>query len=188
MEPEKRDAYVAAKLGQERMCQVANLNELRILRPGAIYGPDQRWNAPIGVRKGPMLVRLGNAGQIPLTHVGNCAEAIVRAAEIPVLESPDILNLVDDDLPDRKRFLAGLRGTRPKYVLPVHWRLIHGLAQLAAKIPGRKRGLLRPAVVRARMMPVRYSDRRAKLRLDWAPKIPFEDGMRDAIAKGISHG
>lgn len=185
--PETRDAYCAAKLDQETMARGAAGRRgiaLTVLRPGAIYGPGQTWNAHLGPALGSLLIRLGRDGQIPLIHVENCAEAILLAAEA---QASGTYNLVDDDLPDRPRFVAAhARSGWPRLVLPLSWRLMLGAARLVDPLPGHRPGLLRPAVLRARMMPMRYSNARAKDALGWFPRIGFDEGMARALAEGAA--
>lgn len=182
--PETRDAYAAAKLDQEVMARAVAARRglpLTILRPGAVYGPGHCWNAHLGAVLGPVLLRLGRDGEIPLTHIENCADAVLLAAES---RETGTFNLVDDDLPDRSRFLAALAPVGwPRLVLPIDWRLMLAAAQLLAPLPVAKPGLLRPAVLRARMMPVRYSNARAKAALGWVPRIGFDEGMARLLAE-----
>ncbi|KAA0920360.1 NAD-dependent epimerase/dehydratase family protein [Aquicoccus porphyridii] len=181
--PDARDAYTRAKLAQEKMVREAGLAGW-IARPGAVYGPGRLWNAHLGPRLGPVLIRLGGAGQIPLVSVRTCAEALVLAAEtdppghgmLPVL-------LVDDDLPDRAQFLSALGPRAPSFVLPLSWRILDRLAPGLAHVPGlapRLPGLLRPRPLRARMRPARYSNAHARAVLGWQP-TRFADAMRDAL-------
>lgn len=181
--PDARDAYTRAKLAQEEMVQGAGLAGW-IARPGAVYGPGRLWNAHLGPRFGPVLIRLGGAGQIPLVSVQSCAEALVLAAETePSGHGMQPVILVDDDLPDRAQFLAALGPRAPSIVLPLSWRLIDRLAMGLTNIPGlapRLPGLLRPRPLRARMRPARYSNAHARAVLGWTP-TRFADGMRNAL-------
>ncbi len=98
-----RDAYTRAKLAQEQ-CVVAGGGPATVLRIGAVWGPGQLWNAHLGLAKGPVLIRLGSDGQVPLTHIARVATAMVLAAETgPTGANP--LNILDDDLPDRLRYI-----------------------------------------------------------------------------------
>ncbi|WP_372611169.1 NAD-dependent epimerase/dehydratase family protein [Aquicoccus sp.] len=181
--PDARDAYTRAKLAQEEMLQGAGLGGW-IARPGAVYGPGRLWNAHLGPRLGPLLVRLGDAGQIPLVSVESCAEALVLAAETdPPGPGLQPVILVDDDLPDRARFLSALGPKAPAIVLPLSWRFLDRLATGLSRVPGlatRLPGLLRPRPLRARMRPARYSNDHAKAVLGWTP-TRFDQGMCDAL-------
>jgi nucleoside-diphosphate-sugar epimerase len=172
-DPGARDAYTRAKLAQEEVVRSAG-QPAWILRIGAIWGPGRLWNGHLGVALGPLLLRCGREGDIPLCHVDHAARAMVAAAETAP-EGIEVLNILDSDLPDRIDYVAALRaGGWPKLVVPVPWRLLDLVARPgASKLPG----LLRRPVLRARLMPLSYSNDRARARLDWEPWMGFEDAM-----------
>ncbi len=168
--PALRDAYTRAKLAQEGAVVGSGL-ALCIARVGAVWGPGQLWNAHLGVPLGPLLVRIGSAGELPLAHVQNVALALVLAAET----GTGIVNVVDDDRPSPRDYVAALRtGGWPKVVIPVSWRLLDRACALP--LPG---GLFRRSSLRARMMPRRYSNDRLRA-LGWLAQIGFRDGLRGA--------
>ena len=174
-----RDAYTRAKLAQEHVT-IGGPCPATILRIGAVWGPGMLWNAHIGVAKGPVLLRLGRDGQIPLAHIDRVATALVCAAEIgPTAANP--LNILDADLPDRQRFLNALQaGGWPKLVLPISWRLLDAIA---ARLPDMRRpGLLRQATLRARMAPVAWTGAKAETALDLPPQPGFERLMAEALS------
>ncbi len=169
----QRDAYCAAKLAQETAARELG-TDVWIMRVGAIFGPGRVWNAHIGLRLGPLLLRLGKGGEIPLCHVRNCARALVLAAETPVPSGGvEAVNLVDDNLPDRVGFVHTHAASLPPLVVPFSWHLLKLPATLCGKIPALRNalpGLLRPATLRARMQPVTYANTEAKTLLNWAPE------------------
>ena len=174
-----RDAYTRAKLAQEHVV-IGGPCPATILRIGALWGPGRLWNAHIGVAKGPILLRLGRDGQIPLAHITRVAAALIRAAEKgPSGANP--LNILDADLPDRLRFLNALQeGGWPKLVLPLSWRLFD---LVAARLPdGPRPGLLRQATLHARMAPVGWSGAAAEAALNLPPQPGFERLMAEAIS------
>jgi len=178
--PGLRDAYCRAKLAQEEVARMVR-GPLRIMRPGAVWGPGHLWNAHLGVPLGPVLIRLGGKGPIPLCHVDHCALALILGAERQ--DGPDVVNVIDDDLPERARYVAALRrGGWPRLVLPVSWRLPDLIAARSTDphTSSRLPGLLRRPALRARMMPLRY-DNAALHRLGWAPLQGFDAGMQAAL-------
>lgn len=187
-EADQRDAYCRAKLAQEELTADAILDlggELRVVRMGAIFGPDRLWNAHVGPGFGPVVLRLTAGGEIPLCHIDHAADALVRAAETPVPDGPDgaieVLNLVDDDLPDRVRFLNAMARTGwPKVIVPVHWRLFELAGRLLSWLPGRP-GILRGPVLRARMMPLHYPNARLKARLGHTDLPGFERAFAQSL-------
>jgi nucleoside-diphosphate-sugar epimerase len=182
--PDKRDAYCRNKHLQETAAlQTARSNKLDlfIMRPGAVFGPGRLWNAHLGHALGPILLRLGSKGQVPVSHVNHCAKALVLAAETP-LSGVEVINVVDDDLPDRKTYIQALRTTGwPRIVIPMSWRFLVGLGNICARIPNLP-GLLRPVIIKSRMMPLRYSNEKLKKQLGWQADIPFEKAMKRAIS------
>lgn len=132
--PAARDAYARAKIAQEQLVsEMADARTLRltILRPGAVFGPGRLWNAHLGTWIGPVLLRFGRRGQIPLAHIALTAEALVRAAESRAT-SP--INVLDEDLPDRVRYLACLHGPdAPKLIVPLPAALLAPLQSSATR-------------------------------------------------------
>lgn len=182
--PKNRDAYCRAKLRQEHICLSAAHEvgfELRIMRVGAVFGPERLWNAHVGPGFGPFVLRLNTGGEIPVCHIAHCAESLIHAAEYQVSSGPDgaidILNLVDDDLPDRIRFLNAISRTGwPKMILPASWRVFDILASFLRWLPNRP-GLLKRETLRYRMATATYPNTRLKSRLGLPSTPPFEQAF-----------
>lgn len=196
-----RDAYCRSKLVQEALAQeTAEMYgfELRIMRPGAVFGPGRLWNAHIGQALGPLVVQLAEYGEVPVSFVVHCAEALVLAAERRIDHDDrtgehergraEIINVLDDNLPDRNRYLAALRQSGwPRHVLPASWRPLaaaaSAISSLGQNVSRRMPGLLRPAIIRSRMMPITYSNTRLHERLGWRPFMSFEEAMTLSVAR-----
>jgi nucleoside-diphosphate-sugar epimerase len=106
--PERRDVYSHAKLRQELLIQehaAGGAFELVILRPGTLYGRGGPAFSPrIGLAVPGWLLHLGGDNLLPLSHVSNCAEAVVLAGTSSLLpEGP--YNVVDDDLPTAAEYV-----------------------------------------------------------------------------------
>lgn len=190
--PMARDAYCRAKLAQEaHACAAARAQgfELWILRPGAVFGPGRLWNGHLGHPCGPVLIQMEIAGEVPVSFVEHTAQALVLAATTPA-EGIEVVNVVDDDLPDRATYTAALRrGGWPRFVLPLSWRLLTMAGGLVHRIPGLGRklpGLLSPATLHARMKPLQYDNARLHARLDMPPQPPFAQLM--AMMQGQEKG
>lgn len=187
--PQHRDAYARAKLAQEALVRAhaeATGADVAILRIGAIWGPGRLWNGHLGVALGPLLIRTGSGGQVPLAHVTRAAHMLVQAAERP-WQGVQIAHVLDADLPDRARYIAALRkGGWPRWVLPLGWPVMRALSVLG-RLPGMP-GLLRAPVQRARIMPLRYTSHAGWL--GNARSADFEQLMKVALAaEGTSsHG
>lgn len=163
--PARRDAYCRAKRAQEEIVETSGLAAW-ILRVGAVYGPGRLWNGHLGVARGPILIRTGGAGEIPLIHVDSAARAIALAA-VRTPEAPhNVLNLVDSGLPDRHDYVRAMARTGwPRWVIPLPWQVLDRIGRITGGP-----GLLRPETLRARMMPLRYANGRARATLGWDPE------------------
>lgn len=192
-EPEQRDAYCQAKLEQEKAIRAAATEHgfpISILRLGAVFGPDRLWNGHIGIGVGPLVLRFGSRGQVPTCSVEHAARALVRAIDMRPDNGLDIVNVVDDDLPNRARYVRVVRGSGwPKAVIVLPWRMLDFLALLLSCLPRNLLqnlpGLLRRRVLHARIKPLKYNN--TKLReyydiesLDW-----FEAAMLRAIDRDV---
>ncbi len=181
--PAMRDAYARAKLAQEALARAAAGQGLavRILRPGAIYGPGHLLSGQLGILKGGKVICIGGAAQVPAIHVDHAAAALVAAATLPQATTPEVFNLVDPDPPTQGEWIAAA-GLRPMARLPLG--LMTGVARilavsgrilppLARKIPTG----LRPETLAARYRPLRYDGTRARDALGLAPARGFAEAM-----------
>ncbi len=187
--PALRDAYCRAKLAQEDVARdIARQHgtALWVMRAGAVWGPGRLWNAHLGLALGPVLLRIGDSpGEIPLVHQDRCAAGLVTAAETAPTAGFEIVNLLDADRPDRRRYVTALRrGGWPRIVLPVPWRVpdlaAWALTPLAPRLPG----LLRRPALRARLMPLLYGDQKLRARLALPDGPGFEAAMQAASGDG----
>ncbi len=192
-----RDAYCRAKIAQEQAAiEAAAQHDLsiRIMRPGAVFGPGNLWNGHIGPTLGPIAVRLARGGEVPTTYVKHCATALVLAAELPVLHDDrpgseaygrvEYINIVDDDRPTRAQFLNAIQKSGwPRFVIPAAWRPLEavGTALEYAGLSERVPGLLRPAVLHARIKPLKYCNQRLHDRLQWRPEVSFSEALQNSI-------
>ena len=79
--PAMRDAYARAKLTQEALARAAAGQGLavRILRPGAIYGPGHLLSGQLGILKGGKVICIGGAAQVEAV-VDRICDAVRAAA------------------------------------------------------------------------------------------------------------
>lgn len=190
--PMRRDAYTTTKLIQERLVVEAcegHSTPLTIIRPGAIFGPGKTWNfGRVGSLKGLDFVFAPNA-RARLTHVENCAEAIVRALDAPSAAG-GIYNIVDDDLPTFGQFYKMCRanGAPVGRMVPVPWwllasagwmidRMNQRLFKGRAKLPE----MLSYPRQHVQWKPIRYSNERAKRDLGWYPRVALAAGVTAMI-------
>lgn len=176
-----RDGYVRGKLEQEALCRAAPGLTLGILRPGIVYGPGRAWNAHIGVVFGPILLRIGIAGELPMVHVDHLARALADAAG---KGTPMVVNLVDDDRPDRGRFLAAFKASGwPRVVLPLPRQVLAAMGWFLAPLGARRPGLLKAPVLRWRMAPYSYANAVLHDRLGFTQSATFETLMQHALTE-----
>ena len=175
------DGYANAKLAQEALCREAG-GPLWILRPGAVWGKGRSWNALIGVALGPLVLRIDSGGELPLTHVSQTASTLVNAA-LTAPHGTTAVNILDDDRPTRARFCAahGRETGWPRICLPMPWRLWAALARILAPVGPRLPGLLRLPSLRARVMPLRYSNAALRRAFGGADTAPFEEMLAQTL-------
>jgi nucleoside-diphosphate-sugar epimerase len=186
--PEDRDDYTQTKLVQEQLVRnfAASIGEVVVIRPGAIYGPGKLWDAGLTVRLfGTTWAAIAPNGIQKLTYVGNCALAIVLAAEVDGAIG-QTLNVVDDDLPTQREFAAAMarHGFEVPRALPVPYRLAAFGAVAINKVnkrffSGRARlpTFVVPAKLDSRFKPLHYSNDRAKRVLGWQPVTTLDEAL-----------
>lgn len=192
--PLRRDAYCQTKRLQEQLVQeTAQEHNWKcvILRPGVIFGPQNLWTARLGHKLGAnWWIQIGAFAPLPLTYVENCADAFVCAAEYSGDLQPLVLNVVDDAPPLQSAYCRALCRTQqsPGKRLTIPWSMMRALAStacLANKFvfsgQGRLPGLLQSASLHARFKPLRYSNRKVKETLAWAPRYTWQEGLERSI-------
>ncbi|HEY0305541.1 MAG TPA: NAD(P)-dependent oxidoreductase [Longimicrobiales bacterium] len=179
-----RAPYIRVKQEQEQLVRSTNGVAWTIVRPGLVYGPGRTWFHNLGAQlPGGVWLCLAPESVLPLTHVSNCAQAIVLAAENSAARGK-VLNLVDDDLPARGDYIAELAARQtpaPKRV-SVPWSVLSRMAKAASSVAGhRVPDLLNPASLNARCKPLQYSNARAKEVLGWQPSVQWRSGVSAAL-------
>ena len=128
--------YSIAKVWQERVVlsfAKANSWNLTIMRPGFIWGNQHAQIAGMGRHVGRTYLMFGPFTRLPLSHVVNCADCLVAAAERPAAIG-ESFNVIDGDNIRVWRYVreyakrTGQRG----FLLPLPYRLslIHILLHL----------------------------------------------------------
>lgn len=196
-DPDHRDSYCRAKLGQEAVAIGAAQRRglsVRLMRVGTLYGPERIATARQGIELGPLLLSPNGHAPIPAIHVGDCARALVLAAageigpsDFPVTKGAgriDIVNLVAPMSPDQAEWRARA-GSGGKRMLRLPIKPLLKIAKLfdlvGALLPGLGRRLpaiLREATLSSRFKTLRYSTARAEDRLGWRPDADFATHMQ----------
>lgn len=192
-DPLNRDEYAQTKLIQEDLYRTFEKDggQVSIIRPGMIYGRDYLWNACLGAELGSAWLRIGGGATMPVTYVENCAEVIVMAAESDAAIG-QTLNIVDDNLPTQnvyaKQLISKMEETPRTFF--VSWPVMKAIAQMAwlyntlfLKGKARLPGILVPAKLQGRFKPLRYSNEKVKMVLNWKPKYSLEE----AFDRSCSH-
>ncbi len=194
-EPGQRDVYCAVKLEQEALarslCEAMGIG-LTVLRPGAIIGPGHVWTSRIGVGlPAGFWLMIGGHAPLPLTYVGNCAEAIVLGVGPAAVGQT--LNIIDDDQPTQREFLKQLLGAggSPPRTVTLPWPVVRAVVGAVSRVNsglcgGRLPlpGIVSPRRLAARVKPMNYSNARIKQALGWTPRVPVRDAIRLSLASG----
>jgi len=185
-QPELRgEAYCFAKVKQEQIateyCKKSGISHV-IVRPGYVYGPGkQAISDRVGIDTFGVFLHLGGSNTIPLTYVDNCAEAIALAGLRDDVEG-EVFNVVDDNLPTSRQFLRmykrNVRRFRSVYVPRV---VSYAFCCLWERYADWSQGQLPRAFNRSRWnaywRKTRYSNKKLKTRLGWAPKVSTAEGL-----------
>lgn len=198
-DPRLRDEYARTKLIQEDLYRRFGEDDHRlvILRPGMIYGPGNLWHALLGAEFGPRFLRIGKKAILPLTHVENCAQAIVDAAEALHNRADDVngqtINIVDDDLPTQEEYanrVSAVIDTPPTVSIP--WPAMNAATTVLksanqALLGGRAKfpGIAVPDRLHARFKPLRYNNGKAKRLLGWEPRFSFEQALERSVPNEV---
>ncbi len=186
--PERRDLYSQAKLRQEKLFREyqARLGfPLVVLRPGVIYGPrGSRISARVGLDLMGVFLYLGGDNRLPLTYVDNCAEAIAVAGQSAEAEG-QTYNVVDDDLPTCRQYLARYRQeVKPLRAVRIPYPAMAALSAVVERYHAFSKGQL-PAIFTPYKTATSWGGNRfdnAKLKsLGWRPLVSTDEGVRRAF-------
>ena len=178
--PYDRDGYTVAKVWQEKITREASEQlgfELVVLRPGFIWGEENRDISGLGISVGRCLVVIGPRTRPPMTHVDNCAELVTLAVGSPAAAGRTF-NVVDTPLLTSWRWAALLSGTgRRQTRVPVPYRVGETLVRMVALASrtifpagGRLPSLFVPTRFQARFKPLEHSATEAREALGWSPQ------------------
>jgi nucleoside-diphosphate-sugar epimerase len=184
--PEARgEAYCFAKTRQEQL-----VREYRdkyhlpcvTVRPGWVYGPGNlALPGRVGIGSFGLFLHLGGSNTIPLSHVENCAEAVVLAGLTPGIDGEDF-NIVDDNLPTSRQLLRlykkHVRQFHSLYLAPP---ISFALCALWERYGSWSKGQLPPVYNRNRWDALwrkrRYTNLKLKTKLGWKAVVPTAAGL-----------
>jgi nucleoside-diphosphate-sugar epimerase len=184
--PHKRSAYFHAKIWQEKLFRQEaekSHRELVVLRPGVLYGSGQPGiPGRVGPVVGSVLLQFGgNRSLLPLSHVKNCAEAVILAGGKSEA-SGQAYNVVDDNLPTVRRYVSEYR-QHVKKLHTVQFPVPAGLllSRLAEGYRQKSHGQI-PAILteyesRVLWGGFRFDNQKIK-DLGWTQLVSTEEGLR----------
>lgn len=185
--PELRgEAYCYAKVRQDEMtadvCGRRGIPYV-LVRPGVVFGPgNPGLPGRIGINLLGVFFHMGGSNRIPFTYVDNCAEAIVLAGLTAGVEG-EAFNVVDDELPTSREFLALYKKrVRPFRSIRVPRAAGYLLCALWEKYAGWSKGQLPPVFNTRRWSNDwkgnRYSNEKLKTLLAWKPRVTFQEAAQ----------
>lgn len=192
--PELRDPYTYSKIVQEQITWEAHIQSnlpVTVIRPGVIYGPGRGvLSNRVGLKLGPVLIKMGGSQTVPYTFVENCASAVALACRVQGADG-EALNILDDGLPTGSQLLRKLRragqGIRSVWIPRP---LIGPLSSLYEWYSRWSDGQLPGVITRYRSdsmwRKLRYTNAKAKRCLNWTPPIAFEEAFLRTIAEGTT--
>jgi nucleoside-diphosphate-sugar epimerase len=188
-----RDDYAVAKVQQEQDVRIAASQggfELVVLRPGAIWGRGRLGLLDLGPSAGPLLFVIAPSRLHRGTYVENCAEAFIKAAEVPEAAGQTI-NIIDGHAVTASQYAAMCSARGAKMLrLPIPYfaaravTLVFGGIQRV--VSPRKRilpSILVPRRFEARFKPVRYDGSKAQTLLKWSPRYTLAEGLDRSFHK-----
>jgi nucleoside-diphosphate-sugar epimerase len=190
--PELRDPYTYSKIVQEQVAweaRAATNLPLTIIRPGVIYGPGRGvLSNRVGLKLGPVLIKMGGSQTLPYIYVDNCAAAVSQACLADGVDG-EAFNILDDGLPTGTQLLRKLRragqGVR---ALWVPRPMIGPLSSMYEWYSRWSQGQLPGVITRYRSdsmwKKLKYTNAKAKAQLGWSPQLTFDEAFERAIAGG----
>lgn len=185
--PGARDDYARNKIDAERIVHHAAFEQRLpavILRPGRMFGGGiPLLTSAIARQLHNHWIVLGNGEQnIPLIHIDDVVEAILRAAASG-LEHGEIIHLIDDSSPTQNEVLAGVLSADARVVRLPRWIVIG----TGAVITGALRAIGRsspvsPYRLRSLMSRCTFASDQRDLLDGWRPTIGLHGGIHREVA------
>lgn len=184
-DPEARgEAYCYAKTLQETVTnRYADALDIRIVRPGAIYGEGSgSLSSRVGIGTFGVFLHLGGRNPIPLTYVDNCAWATALAGTCRGGRG-DVFNVVDDDLPTSRALLRMYRDEvrSIRYIplpKPCSWILCYLWERYSRYSQCQLPNAYNRKMWANTWRRTQFSNERLKQRLGWAPLVSTREGLR----------
>jgi nucleoside-diphosphate-sugar epimerase len=188
------DGYTQTKVEAEQLAldaQRLHGTPVVVLRPGFVYGPRDRTVLPKladNLQRGRVRY-IGDASKLLMNtiYIGNLVDAIFLAIEKPEAIG-QVYNLTDGDKVTKRKFFQtiadGLGLPRPRRKVPLFVaKIIARVLEWRARRIGMKHA---PRLTQARLklfgLNLDFSIEKAQRELGYAPKIGFDEGMKETLA------
>ena len=187
--PQLRDPYTYSKVAQEQVAWEAHRERglpLVVIRPGVIFGEGRDvLSSRVGLKVGPLLLRMGGSQTMPYTYVENCAAAL-RCAGLAEGVEGEVFNVLDDGLPTGSQLLKMYRRSgRRLRSLWLPRPAIGPVSSLYEWYSRWSQGQLPAVITRYKSdsiwKGVRYTNAKAKSRLGWKPAVGFDEAFRRSV-------
>ena len=183
----ERDGYAIAKSWQEKIVRRAasrNGWDLRVLRPGFIWGDGNTDLAGVGERFGSLQLVFGLPNRrMPLTHVDNCADCFATVTLDP-RSAGETFNVVDDAGVSAWRysgdFLEGTGRNAFRIMVP-YWSayaltwIARSVSRLVFRGRGKLPSILVPCRFEARFKPCRFTNHKLREKIGWTPPSNYSE-------------
>ncbi|MEH2492852.1 NAD-dependent epimerase/dehydratase family protein [Bradyrhizobium sp. AZCC 2230] len=183
--------YAKSKLRQEELVRRLDGSRLivTIVRPGFIWGHTRLWVDGVGRRLPRAYLLVAPEASVPLTHVDNCADAVVSAA----LEGEGTFNIVDGPLISRRQYLqAYVAGSGASgIVIPISYQtglsLVTSLRKVFRGMLNIKRlpSMLDPIRFEGQFKPIVVSADRIRRELGWTPPLGFASAANRSFVSRV---
>jgi predicted dehydrogenase/nucleoside-diphosphate-sugar epimerase len=189
--PQQRGFYTQAKLAAERIVRAAAGERglpVLVLRPGKIWSESAALlDAAVGLRLGRWLLLIGDGTiRLPLVHVSDVVEAIVKATQSPYADGR-VYQFVDHRSLTREELAALYTGGREPALRIV--RVPMGLACALAKAVEWLARLLRrppplsPYRLRSAYVARTFDCTKARTELGWQPQTNSAEALRAMLGR-----
>ncbi len=187
--PTKRGYYTQAKLEAERMVSKAAAERRLpsvIIRPGKIWSETGSLiDAAVAIKAGKRYVLIGDGDiQLPLIHVDDVVEAIIKASQSPHVDG-QIYQVVGDDTLSRAELLSlHIRGRDPhasvtRLSLRTACFLARGVEVLFKLL--KRNPPLTPYRLKSAYTPLTFDCRKAREELGWQPQVKSGTVLRKLL-------
>jgi nucleoside-diphosphate-sugar epimerase len=193
--PEKHiDGYTQSKVEAERLALQYHRKQhvpVTILRPGFVYGPRDRTMLPRLVdrlkERSVIYIARGRYA-LNTTFVGNLVDAVLLAIDNPAAVG-EVFNITDGEFVSKRKFFEtvadGLGLKRPRGFPPVPVWLARMMANWRESVFRKKNKPYPPRITQAQLkfagLNLDFSIAKARTKLGYAPRVLFEDGMKQAL-------